>query len=74
LKIGASALALSGLRLRFPAPAGAQHAASSTSEVCVLTPEEMEGPYYLPLDLLREDITEPLLRADAALGEHHPRS
>jgi protocatechuate 3,4-dioxygenase beta subunit len=58
LKGGAAALALGTLRLRFPAPAGAQDSASPTSDVCVLTPEMTEGPYYLPLDLVRGDITE----------------
>ena len=38
--------------------AGAQEAVSPTSDICVLTPEQTEGPYYLPLDLLRQDITE----------------
>ena len=58
LKAGAAALALGGLRLRFPAPAGAQDAASPTADLCVLTPEQTEGPYYLPLELMRQDITE----------------
>lgn len=55
---GAAAVALGGVRLRWPAPAGAQEAASPTAEVCVLTPELTEGPYYLPLELIRQDITE----------------
>lgn len=55
---GTAALALGALRLRFPAAAGAQEAASPITDVCVLTPELTEGPYYLPLDLVREDITE----------------
>jgi hypothetical protein len=46
------------VRLRWPTAAGAQDAASPTAEVCVLTPELTEGPYYLPLNLVREDITE----------------
>jgi hypothetical protein len=58
LRAGAAALALGAVRLRFPAAAGAQDAASPTADVCVLTPELTEGPYYLPLDLLRGDITE----------------
>lgn len=58
LRGGAAALALGALRLRFPAAAGAQDVASPTSDVCVLTPELTEGPYYLPLDLVRSDITE----------------
>jgi protocatechuate 3,4-dioxygenase beta subunit len=53
-----AALALGAVTLRFPAAVGAQEAASPTAEVCVLTPELTEGPYYLPLELLREDITE----------------
>ena len=58
LKGGAAALALGVIRLRYPAAAGAQEAASPVTDVCVLTPELTEGPYYLPLDLVREDITE----------------
>jgi protocatechuate 3,4-dioxygenase beta subunit len=33
-------------------------ASSGTSPSCVLTPEVTEGPYYLPLNLVRSDITE----------------
>lgn len=55
---GAAALALGVARLRWPAPAGAQEAASPAADVCVLTPELTEGPYYLPLELIRADITE----------------
>lgn len=58
LKGGTAALALGAFRLRYPAPAGAQEAASPITDVCVLTPELTEGPYYLPLDLVRDDITE----------------
>lgn len=58
LKGGAAALALGAIRLRYPAAAGAQEAASPVTDVCVLTPELTEGPYYLPLDLVRDDITE----------------
>jgi protocatechuate 3,4-dioxygenase beta subunit len=58
LKTGAAALTLGTARLRFPAAAGGQEAASPTSEICVLTPEQTEGPFYLPLELVRADITE----------------
>ncbi|MCC7025045.1 MAG: intradiol ring-cleavage dioxygenase [Thermomicrobiales bacterium] len=58
LRAGASALALGALRLRFPAAAGAQEVASPVTDVCVLTPEMTEGPFYLPLDLVRRDVTE----------------
>jgi protocatechuate 3,4-dioxygenase beta subunit len=58
LKAGAASLAVGAMRLRFPAAAGTQEAASPTSEICVLTPEQTEGPYYLPLELVRYDITE----------------
>ena len=33
-------------------------AGSTGADVCVLTPELTEGPYYLDLDLVRRDITE----------------
>jgi protocatechuate 3,4-dioxygenase beta subunit len=49
-------LALSTLRL--PAPAGAQTEANPAADLCLLTPEQTSGPFYLPLELLREDITE----------------
>jgi protocatechuate 3,4-dioxygenase beta subunit len=39
-------------------PVRGQEAASPTSEICVLTPEQTEGPFYLPLELMRQDITE----------------
>jgi protocatechuate 3,4-dioxygenase beta subunit len=58
LKVGAAALGMGAVRLRMPATAGAQDAASPTADVCLLTPEQTEGPYYLPLELLRADITE----------------
>jgi protocatechuate 3,4-dioxygenase beta subunit len=38
--------------------AGSTTKAAGTSPSCVLTPELTEGPYYLDLDLVREDITE----------------
>ena len=50
LKVGAAALGLGVVgvgRLRWPAPAGSQEAASPTADVCVLTPGLTEGPYYL---------------------------
>ena len=58
LGAGAAASALGAVRLSWPAPAGAQEGASSTAEVYVLSPELTEGPYYLPLELIRQDITE----------------
>ena len=56
--MGAATLTLGAIRLRLPAPAGAQEPASPTADICVLTPEQTEGPYYLPLALFREGITE----------------
>lgn len=58
LKLSAAALAAGALRLRMPALAGAQDAADPATELCLLTPEQTEGPFYLPLELLREDVTE----------------
>jgi protocatechuate 3,4-dioxygenase beta subunit len=58
LKAGAAAMTLGTVRLRLPAAAGAQEAASPTADLCLLTPGQTEGPFYLPLDLLRQDITE----------------
>lgn len=53
-----STLALGAPRLHLPASAGAQDAASPVRDVCVLTPEMTEGPYSVPFDLVRADITE----------------
>ena len=58
LRGGMTALALGTLQVRLPAPAGAQETASPTADLCLLTPEMTEGPYYLDTDLLREDVTE----------------
>ena len=58
LRGGMAALALGALQLRLPAPAGAQDTASPTADLCLMTPELTEGPYYLDTDLLREDVTE----------------
>lgn len=58
LLLGSAALALGAMRLRFPTTAGAQDAASPTTDLCVLTPELTEGPFYLDTDLVRADITE----------------
>src|SRR5215207_2043555 len=58
LKVRAAALTLGAVQLRFPAAVRGQEAASPTSEICVLTPEQTEGPFYLPLELIRQDITE----------------
>jgi protocatechuate 3,4-dioxygenase beta subunit len=58
LKVGAASIALSAMHLRFPMLAQGQEAASPTTDVCVLTPEQTEGPFYLPLELIRQDITE----------------
>lgn len=55
---GLAALALGAASFRFPAAAGAQDAASPATDVCVLTPQQTAGPFYLPLDLIRQDITE----------------
>jgi protocatechuate 3,4-dioxygenase beta subunit len=57
LKTGAAALALAGSG-RWLHPAAAQDAATATpADLCVLTPELTEGPYYLDDQLLRQDIT-----------------
>ncbi|MCD6057000.1 MAG: hypothetical protein K0Q89_530 [Thermomicrobiales bacterium] len=56
LKVGAASIALSAMHLRFPMLAHGQEAASPTTDVCVLTPEQTEGPFYLPLELIRQDI------------------
>src|SRR5690242_5306354 len=56
LRAGAAALALGTLRQ--PLAAGAQTEVSPTADLCVLTPEQTAGPFYLPVDLLRQDITE----------------
>jgi protocatechuate 3,4-dioxygenase beta subunit len=58
LAAGLSALALGAARLRVPSAAGAQDPASPATDVCVLTPEQTAGPFYLPLELIRRDITE----------------
>jgi len=58
LRGGMAALALGALQVRLPAPAGAQDTASPTTDLCLMTPEMTEGPYYLDTDLLREDVTE----------------
>lgn len=39
LKAGAAALAMGTVRLRLPAAAAAQEAASPTADLCLLTPE-----------------------------------
>ena len=58
LRGGMAALTLGALQVRLPAPAGAQEIASPTADLCLMTPEMTEGPYYLDTDLLREDVTE----------------
>jgi protocatechuate 3,4-dioxygenase beta subunit len=58
LKAGAAALATGAVRLRMPAAAGAQDTVSPTADLCLLTPEQTEGPFYLPLELIRQDVTE----------------
>src|SRR3954447_9751517 len=55
---GAAALALAGPR-RWIYPAAAQDAATALpQDVCILTPEMTEGPYYVADPLLRRDVTE----------------
>ena len=57
--VGAAAVAFGMVRLRWPAPAGAQEGrAAAAEEICVLTPELTEGPYYVDETLIRYDITE----------------
>ena len=61
LNAGAAAFGLAAVgvcRLRRPAPAAGQDAASPTADVCVLIPGLAEGPYYLDGQLIRRDITE----------------
>ena len=58
LRGGMAALSLGALQVRLPAPAGAQETASPTADLCLMTPEQTEGPFYLDTDLLREDVTE----------------
>ncbi len=60
--VGGVALALGPAQLRWPAPAGAQEAASPTADVCVLTPELTEEPYCLPLELVRRPRRSPARR------------
>lgn len=56
LAVGAAGLAGgAGLAL---AQDASTPSADATAEVCVLTPELTEGPYYLSGDLIRQDITE----------------
>jgi len=55
---GAAALVLAGSG-RWLYPAAAQDAATALpQDVCILTPEMTEGPYYVAGPLLRRDITE----------------
>src|SRR5689334_19044582 len=56
LRAGAGVAALGVARLAPPA-AHAQNA-GGTPVACVLAPEMTEGPYYLPLELVRRDLTE----------------
>jgi protocatechuate 3,4-dioxygenase beta subunit len=60
LKVGAGAAALVlAAPGRWLYPAAAQEAATAQpQDVCILTPEMTEGPYYVPDPLLRRDITE----------------
>lgn len=52
--VGGVAAVLGGCR-----PAGAaERASASGPATCTLYPEQMEGPFFLDLDLLRSDITE----------------
>ncbi|HEU0115703.1 MAG TPA: intradiol ring-cleavage dioxygenase [Thermomicrobiales bacterium] len=56
LRAGAGGVALGVARFA-PERAAAQTAVGSPVS-CVLAPEMTEGPYYLPLDLVRQDLTE----------------
>jgi protocatechuate 3,4-dioxygenase beta subunit len=61
LKAGAAVAGLGALGLTAAnavAQTSANSAATATPGVCSLTPELTEGPYYLPLDLVRKDVTE----------------
>src|SRR5689334_7448557 len=57
LRIGAGAGVALGVARVAPIAARAQNAAG-TPVACVLAPEMTEGPYYLPLELVRRDLTE----------------
>ena len=41
-----------------PSPGASGGTSGTAAPSCVLTPEATEGPYYLPLNLVRSDITE----------------
>ena len=60
LKVGAGAAALALVAPgRWLSPAAAQEAATAfPDDVCLLTPEMTQGPYYVDGPLLRRDITE----------------
>ncbi len=62
LRSGAAAVTLGGAGLgavkALPGVVAQDATAVTTPTACVLTPEMTEGPYYLPLDLVRQDITE----------------
>lgn len=52
-------IGVAGFILGLKGTAGAkEQAAQSGAEVCVLTPEAMEGPFYFDPKLVRSDITE----------------
>lgn len=58
LKASALALTLAGGG-RWLQPAAAQEAATATAaDLCLLTPQSTEGPYYIADPLLRQDITD----------------
>src|SRR5438105_7356302 len=55
--IAAAALGADALKLPEEA-AGGPAAVASGAVSCVLTPEQTEGPYYIPKEKLRRNITE----------------
>ncbi|HEU5434624.1 MAG TPA: hypothetical protein VFU81_23320, partial [Thermomicrobiales bacterium] len=57
LRAGTGASIALGIARLAPGQSLAQTAAGS-SVACVLAPEMTEGPFYLPLDLVRQDLTE----------------
>ncbi|MFG2948307.1 intradiol ring-cleavage dioxygenase [Streptomyces adustus] len=56
--LGAAALGFPASQATAAEPAGSPRAAAGPDAVCVLTPEQTEGPYYLDLETVRKNITE----------------
>lgn len=61
VKAGVAAAGLAtvgGIKVAAQTPSGTPATAGTTDDICVLTPEITEGPYYLDDMVLRENITE----------------